>query len=98
MFEAAFTNGMAQPVPGDTLRALDWSEIVARLAATRDVRDLLSRPMGQGGSFMAHAVAGFPRGDQGEPGVNLGRLSCGKWADATIAAAAVCADHGDRDK
>lgn len=83
------------------LRPLDWSELVARLSAERDVRGLFARHGALGGSFAAHAQGITRDASQrgaGERGVNLGSLGSGKRADATTAAAASTADHGDRDK
>lgn len=98
MFESAAPFHSPEPPAGGVLRELDWNEIVARLGAARDLRALFTRPMPQGGGFMPQTAAGISEREAGEPGVNFAGLSHGKWADATTAAAAFSADHGDRDK
>ncbi|GGE02923.1 hypothetical protein GCM10011515_23170 [Tsuneonella deserti] len=80
------------------LRTLDWSEIVARLSATRDLRAVLARPVGAGGGFVPEAAAGIAGAVEGERGVNLPALAAGKGAGVTIAAAAPWVGCGDRDK
>lgn len=98
MFETVIALPSGKAPADGALRALDWQELVARLSATRELRELFARPVVQGGSFASRAAAGIPRHDEGERGVNLGSLTCSKRADATTAAAAYRADHGDRDK
>jgi hypothetical protein len=77
------------------LRALDWNEIVARFAATRDLRAVLARPTLRGGGFVPQAAAGIA--GEGERSVNLAALATGKCADSTTAAAARPTGFGDRD-
>jgi hypothetical protein len=98
MFETAVALPQTpQDAPG-ALRAIEWDEIVARLGAARELRALFARPSPQGGAFVSQAATGIAAAERCEPGVNLAALSAGKWADATTAAAAMRADHGDRDK
>lgn len=98
MFETAIALPEAhQDAPG-ALRAIEWHEIVARFGAARDVRALFARVAPPGGAFVPQAAAGIAGHRRCEPSVNLAALSAGKWADATTAAAASRADHGDRDK
>ena len=96
MFEAAIAFRMPEPGAEGALRALDWAEIVARLAAVRDLRAVFARPVVAGGGFVPQAAAGIARA--GERGVNLGSLAGSKWADANTAATAGSAGNGDRDK
>ena len=96
MFEAANTFRMPEPGAEGALRTLDWAEIVARLAAVRDLRAVLSRPALAGGGFVPQAAAGIA--GVGEPAVNLAALAGGKWVDATTVATAGSAATGDRDK
>ena len=98
MFESAVPLHSSEPPCGVALRALEWSEIVARLGAAQDLRALFARPASPGGGFMPHTAAGIAAGAASEPGVNFAALSHRKGADATTAAAASRADHGDRDK
>ena len=98
MFETAIALPQAQHDAVGALRAIEWHEIVARLGAARDLRALFDRPALQGGAFVPHSAAGIAGEGACEPSINLAALSGGKWADATTAAAATRADHGDRDK
>jgi hypothetical protein len=98
MFEPAFSSPAAADAPQGSLRRLDWDEIVARLAATRDLRALLARPVVQGGGFVPQTAAGIAGTIAGERGVNFAALATGKCTDTTIAAVARQAGHGDRDK
>lgn len=83
MFEAAILPAVASP--GETLRPLDWSELVARFAAARDLRSLGWRPAGAACSFVGGAA--HLRAYDGEPPINLDALGRGK-APATISVAA----------
>jgi hypothetical protein len=98
MFETAIALPQAQQDASGALRALTWHEIVARLGAARELRALFARPAVQGGAFAPRSAAGIASAEAREPRINLAALSAGKWADATTAAAAIRADHGDRDK
>lgn len=81
--EAARFAGQPARRAGDALRALEWSELTARLNAARDLR-LLLRTESQGAieavaaSFGDAAASYFALLDDGEPNVNpdaLGRLN-----------------------
>ena len=98
MFESAISLPTPDQATEGALRQLEWSELVARLGAVRDMRALFARAAPQGGGFVPRAAAGISGSAPGERGVNLAGLSGSKWADAITAAAASCADHGDRDK
>lgn len=78
MFEAAITPAVAGIGAPGNLRPLDWSELVARLAAARDLRDVLSRPAMVAGSFVGQARGGLARAGNGERAVNLDALGRGK--------------------
>lgn len=71
---------------GDALRAVEWSEITARLNAARDLR-LLLRSESEGrieavaGSFGDAAASYFAMIDDNEPDVNLEALDCSKVED-----------------
>ncbi len=97
MFESAIASQTAETGAAGSLRAIDWAEIVARLAATRDLRALFARPVVSGGGFVPHAASGIAARPADEPGINLAALATGKWADVTIAAAARPMGDGDRD-
>jgi len=73
---------------GDALRALEWSELTARLNAARDLR-LLLRTESQApieavaASFGDAAASYFALLDDDEPGVNPDALAQSKALDAT---------------
>ena len=75
---------------GDALRAVEWSELTARLNAARDLR-LLLRHESQApieavaASFGDAAASYFALLDDGEPGVNHNALGQSKVLDANIA-------------
>lgn len=79
---------------GDALRAVEWSEITARLNAARDLR-LLLRSESQGrieavaASFGDAAASYFAMIDDNEPAINLDALDCSKAFDGNDSA---CAD------
>ncbi len=97
MFESAITFQSTETGAAGSLRAIDWAEIVARLAATRDLRALFARPAVTGGGFAPQTATGIARATAGERGVNLAALATGKWADPTTAAAARPTGRGERD-
>jgi hypothetical protein len=98
MFETAIALPQAPHDASGALRTIEWHEIVARLGAARELRTLFDRPALQGGAFVPRSAAGIAGEAACEPSINLAALSGGKWADAKTAAAAIRADHGDRDK
>ena len=98
MFERLITNPGEDAATDGALRTLDWQELVGRLAAARDMRALFMPSLVHGGSFTSGAAESMARDCESQRGVNLGSLGSGKRADATKAAAASTADHGDRDK
>lgn len=87
---------------GDALRAVEWSEITARLNAARDLRLLLrTESRGQvdsvGASFGDAAASYFAMIDENEPAINLDGLECSKgWDDKECARAAIRHDAASR--
>jgi hypothetical protein len=75
---------------GDALRALEWSELTARLNAARDLRMLL-RTESQGAieavaaSFGDAAASYFALLDDGEPEINLDALGQSKGPGEKVA-------------
>ncbi|MBI1404426.1 MAG: hypothetical protein GC147_14610 [Porphyrobacter sp.] len=89
---------------GDALRAVEWSEITARLNAARDLRLLLrsesqGRIEGVAASFGDAAASYFAMLDDREPAVNLDALACPKASDgmdnARVAVRPGAASGGD---
>jgi hypothetical protein len=82
---------------GDALRAIEWSEITARLNAARDLR-LLMRSESQGrieavaNSFGDAAASYFAMIDDHEPAINHDALDCSKASNG-IDCARVVATH-----
>jgi len=97
MFEGTITAASAAPGAESTLRSLDWPEIVARLAAGRDLRAVFARPLVAGGSFAPRAVAGIARAGPEKRSINFDALAGGKWPAATTSASAPAVGFGDRD-
>lgn len=99
MFEAAITSASAEPGVENALRPLDWCEIVARLAAARDLRAILSPSASLTRSASFAAGAGTTCALHGQPAVNLDALGGGK-APAMISVAtetkAATGDQGTR--
>lgn len=72
---------------GDALRALEWSELTARLNAARDLRNLLRSDSlapieAAAASFGDAAASYFALLDHDEPDFNLDAL--GQWKDPTM--------------
>ena len=92
----------ATGVDSSPLRAFAWPELVARLAATRDVRTVLAdaRPAA-GGSFLKAEklldASGAHPNCKNEKPINLVGLTDGKAGDALSAPTAAHADHVDRE-
>ena len=73
---ASSGSGRGEALP---LRAIEWSELTARLSAARDLRQLLREDLGvgRGGNELGFADAAaqfFRTGEDDEPGVNLSAL------------------------
>lgn len=77
------------------LRQLRWTDLVARLAATRDLREELDQPCEAG--FAGFSTSLPELGDKGKRAGNQDILRHGKFTRSKPAAAANDAVHGDRD-
>ena len=78
----------------EVLRQFRWTELVARLAATRDIRE----EMGRSGEAAFHAFATVRRGGEtGKPVVNQSGLSDGKDSMPFRSEPAADAAQGDRE-
>jgi len=99
MFEARHISAAHVGDPkGAALRTPAWEELVARLAAARDLRRTLTiANRGRGGSFVrfAHHDAGPVNAKQG--GVNQPGLADGRAAAGIVGAATEVAVSADRD-
>jgi hypothetical protein len=73
-------SGASEAAPGDdVLRALSWHDLVARLAAARDVRSSSVSSQSHGdGSFDAGSARRIAAHHHGKQSVNLEDLSDGK--------------------
>lgn len=100
MFEGSILSGqLAETGDGLALRELAWADLVARLAATREVRAEFERmPAGPLGGFRQFSKVRENSESKGKRGVNRNALSDGKSdeaiEDAVIAKSAV---KGDRE-
>lgn len=87
---------LAETGDGLVLRELAWSDLLARLAATRDLRGEFSRVLsGPGGGFDHFAQLRREAGFEGKRGVNRNALAdskidTAKGNDETAADAAEC--------
>ena len=82
--------GRRAPRAGDALRALEWSDLTARLNAARDLRLLLRTESAApieavAASFGDAAASYFALLDDGEPGINRDALGQSKGFDAKTA-------------
>ena len=108
MFESAIIAATGRAVHAETvrgLRPLGWSELVARLAATRDLRALMASPVGAPASFAGRANLAFVEGlppwsvdtaQAREGPVNLDALGGGKSPPAIHSATVEEAARGDQ--
>jgi hypothetical protein len=96
MFEGHI-RGIDYAESGDSpvMRQLRWTDLMARLAATRDLREELS----EGENGKATSFAGFrcETREEGKRAVNQDVLSHGKFARLGPGKAANDALHGDRE-
>lgn len=80
------------------LRQLRWTDLVARLAATRDLRMPQSDGDDQHASFAAfHLAVGDGDGMEDQRTVNRDALTHGKFSRVAGQQAANIADNGDRE-
>jgi len=96
MFEAAISPAIAATGAPEALRPLEWSELVARFTAARDLRAVLVRAGACAASFAARAEAGLQRFDAGQPDINLGALGGFKTPEAITVATVEEAAKGDQ--
>lgn len=77
------------------LRQFRWSDLVAKLAATRELRDELAKV---DGGFNAFREARRETEEESKPAVNHDALSDGKRQGLSLGKAAKDAVQGDREK
>ena len=94
MFESLILPASAPT--GGALRPLEWSELVARFSAGRDLRALVSRPGDSGASFAGRAKVGLHHDQIGERPVNLDALGGVKPLAAISAATVANVAGGDQ--
>ena len=100
MFEAKITPaGAASVQESAELRAFDWCELTARLAASRDLRMLVQRRSGAAGaSFDRSAATCLASQGNGIRAVNPNDLGHGKSPWGKKPEVASDAANGDREK
>lgn len=86
----------SQPRESGGLRQFRWTDLVARLSATRELREELTK--GEGGGFEAFAEARRESDEESNRPVNQTDLSHGKSSGLGISRAATGAVRGDREK
>jgi len=95
MFEGHINRAQVQDQRETTvLRQFRWTDLVAKLAATRDLRDELGKV---DGGFNAFGEARREVGKESKPAFNHEDLSHGKPTGLSAADAASDAVHGDRE-
>jgi hypothetical protein len=85
----AEANPVGEPVDSDVLRTLSWNDLVARLAAARELRGAFAG-VGEGGdaSFHPGSAARIAAHHSGKQSINLDDSSNGKGARAKAGSAA----------
>ena len=100
MFEGTIASGhLAETGDGLALRELAWADLVARLAATREVRAEFERmPHGPLGGFRQFSKVRQSAEGKGKRAVNRNALSDGKFDEAIDdTVTANCVVEGDRE-
>lgn len=103
MYEANLSSiTAAQADDSGAMRAFEWDELVAKLAAARDLRGLFAAARGDSpGSFAAGAAHAFAIAEKtsspNKGSVNPDALGAGKRPGARTVAAAVEAGDCDRE-
>ena len=100
MFEGQFDRkSIAQARENELLRQFRWTELVAKLSATRDFREELARAgqEGEQGGFTAFAEIRRESGQELKSCVNHKGLTHGKTAPLDLRRAASGAVHGDEE-
>ena len=96
MFEGHINRAtFRDPRESTVLRQFRWTDLVAKLAATRDLRDELAKV---DGGFNAFGEARREGCEESKPVVNHDALSDGKTTGLSLGDAASDAVHGDREK
>ena len=96
MFEGQIDkSGTTDPREAEVLRQFRWTDLVARLAATRELRQELSRTAE--GGFDSFAALRREVGETGKSAVNHDGLNHGKGSVVKLDVAARGAVQGDRE-
>lgn len=96
MFEGHIKKaGLQEPGESTVLRQFRWTDLVAKLAATRDLRDELAK--GEAG-FDAFGSVRRETGDESKLVVNRDALNDGKPTGLSLGEVASDAAQGDREK
>ena len=97
MFEGQFNKQSVEDArKTDVLHQFRWTELVAKLSATRELREELAR--GEQGGFEAFGEVRRSHGDESKQAVNQDALAHGKSDALGQGRAATGAVHGDREK
>ena len=100
MFEGNFSQtGCDRAGNGTGLRPISWAELSARLAAARDLRDVLRPAAAASGSasFASGAAAQFAAQGEGIRNVNPDALGAGKTPRGIAGSPAEDSAGGDRE-
>lgn len=96
MFEGQFNRtGLPEARESADLQRFRWTDLVARLAATRDLRDEIARVEG---GFSAFTEVRREGGEKGKEAVYHNGSGHGKADGLGVGEAANDAVHGDREK
>ena len=96
MFEGQINKpDVKEPLESTVLRQFRWTDLVAKLAATRELRDELAKV---DGGFNAFREARRETEEESKPAVNHDALSDGKRQGLSLGKAASDAVQGDREK
>ena len=97
MFEGQFSKrSVDEARKTDVLHQFRWTELVAKLSATRELREELARS--ETGGFQAFGEVRRENGDESKRAVNHTALAHGKTEALDGGQAATGAVHGDREK
>ncbi len=97
MFEGQFSKKSVEEArKTEVLHQFRWTELVAKLSATRDLRDEIAR--NEAGGFEAFGEARRENDSESKRAVNQSGLAHGKGEALTQSGAANGAVQGDREK
>jgi hypothetical protein len=97
MFEGHINKkAFTQSRESDVLHQFRWTDLVARLSATRELREELSK--GEAGGFEAFGEVRRESDEESKRPINQTDLSHGKSSGLETGRAANGAVHGDREK